>query len=312
MMSVAASSMLGGNRGMGGMGDAGHGGAGRGVVTGKYFNFKPLPPPADILGNPLVVSNLPTHKLPKETFGSRVKRFLARMNLGSQSAETRLRWKLYDTIQATMASLSPAVTLVAEKRAPVKKKLSVPVVVVRHPYHLRHVFEMLPNIPDGFAAERRFIELLMTRALKRYGEQMALIKGSAFSFENEAREYFFAGFKLEKQIKKVNSPDEKFAALQAIYTNYFHGRNYYYFALLRRERLAPDNKLFMLFARAVYFMARIDWNGELLEKPNPRALPSRNDMLFFVERDKSVVTRYRTDQDFQRQVKAVLEAFPAS
>ena len=155
---------------------------------------------------------------------------------------------------------------------------------------------MMPSIPDTLAAERRFLELLMTRALKRYGEQMALIKGSAFSFEHEAREYFFAGFRLEKQIKKVNSPDERFAALQAIHTNYFHGRNYYYYALLRREKLAPDNKLFMLFARAVYFMARIDWNGELLEKPNPRMLPSRDDMLFFVERDKSVVTRYRSER----------------
>ncbi|BAI72069.1 hypothetical protein AZL_014310 [Azospirillum sp. B510] len=313
MVSVAASSVMGGGRGSGGMEDAGFGGAGRGVVTGKYFNFKPLPPPADMLGNPLVVPNLPTHKLPKETFGSRLKRFLARMNLGSQSADTRLRWKLHDTIQATMASLSPAVTLVAEKRAPAKRrKLSVPVVVVRHPYHLRHVFEMLPTIPDGLAAERRFLELLMTRALKRYGEQMTLLKGSAFSFEHEAREYFFAGFRLERQIKKVNNPDERFAALQAVYTNYFHGRNYYYFALLRREKLAADNKLFMLFARAVYFMARIDWNGELLDKPNPRMLPRRDDMMFFVERDKSVVTRYRSDQDFQRQVKAVLEAFQAS
>ncbi|WP_372399044.1 hypothetical protein ABMY26_20595 [Azospirillum sp. HJ39] len=294
-------------------GDAGMGGAGRGVVTGKYFNFKPLPPPDDILGNPLVVPNLPTHKLPKETFGSRMRRFFARLNLGSQTAEIRLRWKLHDTIQATMASLSPAVTLVTGKRAPAKnRKLSVPIIVVRHPYHLRHVFELLPQIPDTLAVERRFLELLMTRALKRYGEQIALVKGSPFSFENEAREYFFAGFRMEKQIKKVNNPDERFAALQAIYTAYFHGRNYYYFALLRREKLAPDNKLFMLFARAVYFMARVDWNGELLEKPNPRSMPRRDDLFFFVERDKTVVTRYRTDQDFQRQVKSVLDAFPAS
>lgn len=308
MVSLAGSSMGGDNRQ-----SAGTGGAGRGVVTGKYFNFKPLPPPDDVLGNPLIVPNLPTHKLPKETFGSRFKRTLARFNLGSQSADTKLRWKLHDTIQATMASLSPSVALLAEKRKmPKRKALSVPVIVVRHPYHLRHVFEMLPQIPDTLSPERRFLELLMTRALKRYGEQMALVKGSAFSFEHEAREYFFAGFRLEKQIKKVNNPDERFAALQAIFTHYFHGRNYYYYALLRREKLAPDNKLFMLFARAVYFMARVDWNGELLDKPSPRAMPSRDDMMFFVERDKSVVTRYRSDQDFQRQVKSVLEAFPAS
>lgn len=304
MVLLAASSMGG---------DSGTGGSGRGVVTGKYFNFKPLPPPADILGNPLVVPNLPTHKLPKDTLGSRFKRFLARFGLGSQTADTRLRWKLRDTIHATMASLSPAVTLVAEKRAPAKRKtLSVPIIVVRHPYHLRHVFEMLPGIPETLTVERRFLELLMTRALKRYGEQMALVKGSAFSFEHEAREYFYAGFRLEKHIKQVTSPDERFAALQAIYVNYFHGRNYYYYALLRRERLEPENKLFMLFARAIYFMARVDWNGELLDKPNPRSMPKRDEIMFFVERDKSVVTRYRSDQDFQRQVKSVLEAFPAA
>jgi len=304
MVLLAASSMGG---------DSGTGGPGRGVVTGKYFNFKPLPPPADILGNPLIVPNLPTHKLPKETAGSRFKRFLARFGLGSQTADTRLRWKLHDTIHATMASLSPAVTLVAEKRAPAKRrKLSVPIIVVRHPYHLRHVFEMLPGIPETLMVERRFLELLMTRALKRYGEQMALVKGSAFSFEHEAREYFYAGFRLEKHIKQVTSPDERFAALQAIYINYFHGRNYYYYALLRRERLEPENKLFMLFARAIYFMARVDWNGELLDKPSPRSMPKRDEIMFFVERDKSVVTRYRSDQDFQRQVKSVLEAFPAA
>ncbi|MCG5242106.1 hypothetical protein [Azospirillum doebereinerae] len=292
---------------------SGAGGSGRGVITGKYFNFRPLPPPIDVLGNPLVVPNLPTHKLPRQSFGDRLARTLSRFGLGSQSADTKLRWKLHDTIQATMASLSPAVTALAERRAPLKRKsLPVPVVVVRHPYHLRHVFELLPQIPATLALERRFLELLMTRALKRYGEQMSLTKGSPFSFEHEAREYFFAGFRLEKQLKKVNSPDERFATLQAIHTHYFHGRNYYYYALLRRERLDPDNKLFMLFARAIYFMARVDWNGELLDKPSPRGMPNRDELLFFVERDKSVMTRYRSDQDFQRQVKAVLEAFPAA
>lgn len=283
----------------------------RGVVTGKYFNFKPLPPPADVLGNPLVVPNLPTHKLPKENWRSRLKRVLARFNIGARSAETSLRWKLYDTIQATMASVSPAVTLLAERRAPAKRGLSVPIVMVRHPYHLRHVFEMLPRIPDTLGPERRFLELLLSRILKRYGEQMAMMKGSAFSFEHEAREYFVNGYRMEKQLKKITSPDERFAALQAIFNHYFHGRNYYYYALLRREKLASDNKLFMYFSRAVYFMARVDWNGELLEKPSPRSLPTRDDMVFFVQRDKSVLTRYRSDQDFQRQIKSVLEAFPA-
>lgn len=308
MVLLATTSMSGGSR----PGGSAPGGGTRGVVTGKYFNFNPLPPPPDILGNPLVVPDLPTHKRPKEDWRSRLQRFLARLHLGNQSAQTKLRWKVQDTVASVIASVSPSASLLAERRSSAaRKKSTVPVIVVRHPYHLRHVFEMIPQLPDALAPERRFLELLMGRILRRYGEQMALMKGSPFSFENEAREYFFAGFKLEKQLKNVTGTDERFAALQAIYVNYFHGRNYYYYALLRREKLALDNKLFMLFSRAVYFMARVDWNGEFLDKPNPRSLPSRDDVMFFVQRDKTVLTRYRSDQDFQRQVKSVLEAFPA-
>lgn len=286
-------------------------GGSRGVVTGKYFNFNPLPPPADVLGNPLVVPDLPTHKLPRETLGSRMQRWLARFNIGSQSAHTRLRWKIHDTVASVLASVSPAATLSVEQRAKVKRNgQAVTMIIVRHPYHLRHVLDMIPQVPDELGPERRFLELLMSRIIKKYGEQMALIKGSAFSFENEAREYFYAGFRLEKQIKKITNPDERFGALQAIFTNYFHGRNYYYYALLRREKLAPENKLFMLFSRACYFNARIDWNGELLEKPAPKALPSRAAIMFHVQRDKSVLARYRSDPEFQKQVKTVIDAFP--
>ncbi|MBP2298514.1 hypothetical protein [Azospirillum picis] len=260
---------------------AGPGGAGRGVITGKYFNAKPLPPAADILGNPLVVRSLSVHRLPRETIGNRVGRFLARLNIGSQSAETRLRWTLHDTIHATLASLSPSAAHLAGARVAAGKR-SAPIIVVRHPYHLRHAFEMLPQLPGTLAAERRFLELVLSRALRRYGEQMSLMKGSPFSFEHEAKEYFYSGFRLEKKIKKIGDSGERFPVLRAVHTNYSHGRSYYLYSLIRRERLAPDNKLFMLFARAAYFMARIDWNGELLGKPNPRMLPSRDDLLFFV------------------------------
>ncbi|PWC55641.1 hypothetical protein TSO221_05080 [Azospirillum sp. TSO22-1] len=287
-------------------------GAGRGVVTGKYFNFNPLPPADDVLGNPLVVQNLPIHRRPKETWRSRMSRFLSGLNLGNGSQTTRLRWKLQDTIASVLASVSPAVTL-AERRGPQGRGgRAVPVIIVRHPYHLRHVFDMIPQLPQELGAERRFLEILASRILKKYGEQMSAMKGGvAFSFEHEAKEYFHAGFKLERQIKKVSSPDERFAALQNIYAVYFHGRQYYYYALLRREKLQPDNKLFMFFSRACYFMARIDWSGQLLEKPNPRSLPSRDEMMFYVQRDKTVLMRYRSDPDFQRQVKSVLEAFPS-
>lgn len=290
--------------------DAAAFGAVRGVVTGKYFDFNPLPPPQDVLGKPLVVADLPVRKRPKEGWRDRARRVLASFRIGRQSDETLLRWKVRDTVDSVIASVSSAAPM-AERRAPRRRHgRPVPVVVARHPYHLRHALELIPQLPDSLADERRFLELLMGRILRRYAEQMSRADGNPFSFENEAREYLLAGFKLERQIKNIKDADERFPVLQAIYSNYFHGRNYYYFALLRREKLAPDNKLFMLFARAVYFMARVDWNGALLEKPIPRSLPTRRDVMFFVQRDKTVLARYRSDQDFQRQVKAVLGAFP--
>ncbi|WP_245593429.1 hypothetical protein [Azospirillum halopraeferens] len=280
----------------------------RGVVQGKYFNLTPLPPPPDVLGNPLVVPDLPTRKLPRENWRSRLGRVLSRLHLGSQSAVMRQRWKLQDAIASAVASVSASAAMGTARGA--GGRSSVPVVIVRHPYHLRHIFDLLPQIPDALAPERRFLELLASRILRKYGEHMSLVKGSPFSFEHESKEYFYAGFRLERHMKNISSPDEHFSATQNIYNAYFHGRNYYCFALLRREKLNPDNKLFMLYARACYFMARIDWSGQLQDKPVPRLLPKRDELMFYLQRDKTVLQRYRSDPDYQRQVKSVLEAFP--
>jgi len=301
-MTMLRGSTLQGSQG----GDAGA--AGRGVVIGKYFNLNPLPPTNDMLGKPLVVADLPTHKLPKEGWRSRLGRVLASLHLGRQPAQMRLRWKIHDIIGMVLASISPAVPSASSQPGARRRKGRT--VVVRHPYHLRSVFDFIPQIPEELAPERRFLELLMSRVLRKYGDQMGQVRGVPFSFENEAREYFYSGYKMERHIKRISAPDERFTALQAIYDAYFHGRNYYYYALLRREKLNPENKLFMLFARACYFMARIDWSGQLADKPNPRQLPRRADMMFYVQRDKSVLERYRTDPDFQKSVKSVLDAFP--
>lgn len=291
--------------------DAGGGEGGRGVVMGKQFNLNPLPPAADVLGNPLVVTDLPTHKMPKETLKDRFLRLFSAIGVMGQSSDTQLRFKVQDLAATVMASVSPAVTLSPEARAKIKHSgRSAPVIIVRHPYHLRHVFDFLPKIPDSLALDRRFLELLLNRTLKKYGEQMALVKGSTFSFEAEAREYLHAGFRLERQLKKIQAHDERFNAMQIIYNSYFHGKNYYYYALIRREKFPPDSKLFMMYARAAYFLSRVEWNGNLLDKPNPRLLPDRGSIYFVLQRDKGVLEQYRTDQAFQRQVKSVIEAFP--
>lgn len=286
-------------------------GAERGVVTGRQFNMNPLPPPADVLGNPLVVTDLPTHKMPRETISDRFQRLMMNLHIGNQSSAVRLRFKVQDMTATVMASLSPSVTLTPEARAKIKHSgRGAPVIIVRHPYHLRHVFDYLPKIPDELGLDRRFLELMLNRCLKKYGEQMASVKGSAFHFEAEAREYLHNAFRIERQLKKIQAQDERLNAMQLVYNSYFHGKNYYYYSLLRREKATADARMFMMYARAAYFLARVEWNGNLLDKPNPRLLPDRNSIYFVLQRDKAVLEQYRTDQNFQKQVKSVIDAFP--
>lgn len=275
----------------------------RGVVTGNQFIAQPPPPDADLLDAPLVVPDLSFAKRPHPGFGAKMRRRLAGMRLTTLDADARLYWRYQDTLDLLMASVGPA-----PSRPELPK--GVRPVTVRHPYHLRMMFDLLTSLPDGMAAERKFLDRSLNSVLRRFGERMQEAKGVPFSFENEAREFFYAGFKGERQIKRLDNPDERFNALQAIHTSYFHGRNYYVFALLRKERLDPENKLFMLFVRAVHFMSRVDWNGTLLDKPAPRSLPTRMDLMFYLRRDPTVIERYKTDPDFQRQIRTVLEIFP--
>lgn len=100
-------------------------------------------------------------------------------------------------------------------------------------------------------------------------------------------------------------------SVQQCYTNYFHGARYYVCAVLRRERMAEENKLFFFYCRSMYFQARVEWNGELLERPPMRQLPCREDLMFFARRDVSLLHRYQANPAFAEQVKGVLALFPA-
>jgi hypothetical protein len=286
------------------------GGSVRGLVTGKYFNFNPLPPAIDVLGNPLAVPDLPPLKLPPESLGSRLNLLLAWLRLGRQSEETRLRWKVRDATSAVLMSVSPPGMAGAHGGGSRQMRKGQRRVPVRHPYHLRPCFDLLPQIPDSLGAERRYLEYILARTLKKYAEQMSLLKGGEFSFEKESREYFHAGYQGERHVNRITSQEERFNVLQGIYNNYFHGRNYYVYSLLRREKLKDDNRLLTFYARAAFFMARIDWNGGLMDKPTAHMMPTRDMILFYIRRDKTVLARYRSDPEFARQVKGILEAFP--
>ncbi len=280
----------------------------RGLVTGQSLNFHPDPPARDQLGKPLTVAKLPAHKQPKQTFVRKLSRFLARYNIGSLSAESRLRWKVHDLTVLVLGSLAPVTrTAVAAKggRAGFRR------IAVFHPYHLKAAFDMMLSLPPALSREARYLELVLGLALRGYGDAMTAINNSPFSFEAEAREYFRNGYKAEQLLSKMKGGVEHFSTLQLAYTNFFHGRNYYLYALLRREQMDENTRMFSFFCRASYFMARLNWSGELMDTPNPKQLPSREVLLFHAQRHPAVVERYQSDAAFTEQVNALLKAFPS-
>lgn len=276
----------------------------KGLLTGKTFEFHPAPPERDVLGNPLVVAKLPIHKLPKEDWRGQVTRVLASLNLAPQSATTKLRWRVLEVIESVIVSLGGRLPDQKPGRKGPRK------IHVCHPYHLKSAFDLLIQLPEELIREAKFLELLLAMMLRSHTEALSAVNNTPFSFSAEAREYFQLGFKAERLIKNMKGGLEKSNVIQQAYDGYFHGRYYYLFSLIRRDTGTDNTHLFSYFYRAAHFMARIDWDGQLNDKPNLRSLPSRPNLLFYIQRDPAVLERFRTDRAFAEQVGAILKSLP--
>jgi len=277
-------------------------GVARGVVMGRTFNPNPPPPPTDVLNRSIRLRELPVRKRPRRSVRERVAHFLDRhgVTIGDETLRTRLR--VQDALDFLIASLEP------ERRE--SERTERPTVEMRHPYHLRQALDLLPRLPDSCGHERRFMELILNRALRAYAERMSQTKQFAFTFEAEAKEFFVHGMKIERQIRRITDPSEKSQAMQVLNDCYFHGRYYYYFSLLCREKQDADSRLHIWYVRAGFILARIDWRGEIAQKPNPRSLPTRAAVSFLMRRDKSVMERCRADPAFKLKIKRLVDCHP--
>lgn len=289
----------------------------RGLVQGgRYFEFNPSPPEQDLLGNPLTVPDMPVRALPIHGWRARLSQFLAKRGIGRRVEERRLRWKAYEMAESLRLSVSPAVTAMIEGTA-VRPRFPgqnepLPLMEIFHPYQLNYVIDFLLQLDEaGLIHERKYLELLLAKILQQYGETMVLISNKAFSFEHEARDYFYTAVRQESLLPRVTHADEIFASIQSIYNNYFHGSRYYVLALFRREKMAEENKLFFFYCRAIFFMARITWDGTILDKPPVRQLPQRDDLMFLARRDQTVMARYQAIPEFKAQVNGILTHFPS-
>ena len=285
----------------------------RGVVQGSAFRFEPVAPGIDRLEKPALLKELPDAPFPEQTLRSRVRRFIAGKRADRHSREQLLHWRFYDTVDQVLGLVSP------EPYQPSggfglgfgrSRGVAAPSPGIRHPYQIKSACEFLGELPEGFAAERRYLDELLSLTLIAYRTEISRRTIGSLSFFHEAQDYFISGYKLEKTILKTADRDAKISACQQIYDSYHHGINYYIYALLAREPFDAQNSVFMFFCNALHFKARIEWNGNLLERAIAKKLPSRNWVLFYALRDRTVLKQYQADGAYARQFKELLQAFP--
>ncbi len=283
------------------------------MVQGSSFRFEPLAPAIDRLEHPVVLAELPAAPFPEQTFRSRVRRYMAGKRADRHSHEQRLHWRFYDTVDQVLTLVSPqpyqpVSALGFELRG--SKKNATPSPGIFHPYQLKAAFELLAELPETFAAERHYLDDLLSSILIAYRTQISQRTIGSMSFFREAQDYFISGYRLEKTILKSIDGEAQIAACQQIYDTYHHGINYYVYALVTRESIEIPNSVFMMFCNALYFKARIEWNGALRSQANSKKLPTRNWILFFVLRDRTVLKQHQNNTDYAKQLRELLRAFP--
>ncbi|CAK0743811.1 conserved hypothetical protein [uncultured Gammaproteobacteria bacterium] len=279
----------------------------RGVIEGKTFTFEPLPPANHLLDSPLQVGDLPFPLTAANRWVGKLAGYLIRKGLRKSTLEQRSGWRYLDTLAETLDIVRASPSL---PKSGQRTEVSFPHARFRHPYHLRPAFDLLAELGEDMDQERRMLDAVLTVTLRRYLTELALQLPTPLKFHEQAQEYFYVGYKLEKMLPKVIIDEDRFLSIQDVYDKYYHARNYYYFSLVAREKLSSSNQLFMYYCNAVFFSARLDWGGTLQDLPQPKLLPDRNRILFFALRDPSVLHQFKVDPEYKAQLKNVLRSFP--
>ena len=282
----------------------------RGVVQGTSFRFEPPVPPADRLEAPVVLTELPRSPFPEQTLRSRLRRFMAGKKLEGHSRDQLLHWRFYDTVDQVLSLVSPVPHQPGSGGQGRPRPDGKPSPGIDHPYQIKPAFELLAELPEAFAAERRYLDELLSRVLISYKAEISKRSMGPLTFFSEAQEYFFSGYRIEKTMLRSPELEARIAACQQIYDSYHHGVNYYIYALLARETFDPNNNIFMHFCNALYFKARVEWDGKLLDRASVKKLPGRTWVLFFALRDRSVLKQFPKDADYAKQFRELLRAFP--
>jgi hypothetical protein len=276
------------------------------------FNPTPNPPARDLLAHPLTLARVPKLELPPDTFRTWMSRFLADHRVGLRPELDALRWRVVDMAAAVQESVLSTSRGESRNESLRHVPAGMRQVKVRHAYDLMPAFDLLVRLPDDPELEeaRTQLESLLMAILNAIRLELRNLNGGAFSFALEAREFLLGGLRAERFIKKATSPEETAELRNTAYTMYYHGRRYYLFALILREEMPENSRMFSLYCNAVNFLARISGNGELRHQPHPKALPIRDEVLFHAQRDSALLHRLKNEPAYAEQINRLLRSFP--
>ena len=283
--------------------------------SGHALNFEPAPPVDDVLRQPLAMDRLPAYEVPRNGIVLRLASLLGSLGWSSGGEQSQ-QVSAESATAVVMASLSPRIAReleesgwLAQRETPKGRSHIGP---VTHPYALMEAFRTLPRLSDPkVLKQRRFLELVLAMALRQYVDQLAIQSVAKFSFEAEAYGHFLRSVRVERHLKQVFDKTIRQDMLQQLHDSYYHAKNYYMFSLLSREKMSGDGKMFMMYCHSAHSLARLDWDGSLLEHAHVRRLPTREEVMFMFRRDRSVQERCAVDAGFQAQVRAMITSFPA-
>ncbi len=270
----------------------------KGVVHGASFRFEPGPPPGHVCPEPVVVALIPDHQKAVIRSNRTLLQVLTFRKDRQATALRKTQGEIDTLIDATVARIRPPTP---EERG---RKW------IHHPYDMMDAFNLLPEIPRELAADRRYLEKILYYSLFVYKTLMDRNGLGPIRFIDHAKEYLSTGYQRERKLPLVeDNPEDKLELCQQIYDEYFHGSRYYICALISGEEFEPTNSYFLYFCTAQYFMARLDWDGNLNQQPSRKKLPTRDEMLYYAMRDPSVVKQYKTNPDYGKNLMGVLRAF---
>lgn len=279
---------------------------GRGLVLGRSLDRRPRPVSEEVLRDPLRVGDLIRTPLSSPSWRERVLRFAQASGLYTVPRATRLRWAARDHIihLQTALGLPGREGAGREGAGGPGRRLSL-----THPQQVLDAIEFLMGLPVDLVAERRILRALLARVLIGYRKAISVQRGKSIYYHHEAKRYFARANHDQKLLSKVSGKSERFSVIQNIIDNYYYFRLNYICAILVREPVAEEDRLFSKFLRMVFFMARVEDDGTLLDRPARRALPLRDHIVFLVRRDAALQARLRREPTLQEEVRALVRYF---